>query len=150
MARRDLNFRDFYSLVEDVQRLHDRGYHQAGQWDLAQVCGHLTIAFEQSLDGFTFKGPWVVRKLVAPFIRRDLFRKRKIKAGLKAPDGFVVDPGTDEEQAVNQFLQMIDRIKGHRGGFHLHPFFEKLNDDQWLQFHLIHAAHHLSFLVPKQ
>lgn len=148
--RRDLNYRDFHSLAEDVRRLLDSGYRQTGRWDLAQVCGHLTIAFKQSLDGFTFKGPWVVRKLIAPFIRGGLFRSRKIKPGIKAMDGFVVAPGTDEEQAVNQFLQMIDRVKDHHGGFHLHPFFGKLTVDQWHQFHLIHAAHHLSFLVPKK
>lgn len=150
MDRRDLDFSDFDRLVADVKHLHEGGYHQAGRWDLAQVCGHLTISMKQSLDGFTFKAPWLVRKLIIPFIRRGLFRSRKIKPGIKAPGGFVVDPGTDETQAVDRFLQMIDRVKGHRGDFQIHPVFEKMSHEQWHQFHLIHAAHHLSFLVPKQ
>ena len=31
---------------------------------------------------------------------------------------------------------------------HPSPFFGRLTPDQWRQLHLIHTAHHLSFLVP--
>lgn len=150
MNRRDLDFRDFDSLAADVQCLHDGGYDQAGGWNLAQACSHLTISMERSLDGFPNKAPWVLRKILAPMIKGKMFRTRKINAGYKAPEGFTVDAETDEKLAVDRFLQVADRVKNRRGGFHNHPVFDQLTDDQWHQFHLIHGSLHLSFLIPKK
>lgn len=149
MERRELDYRDFYALASDVKRLHEGGYDKAGEWDLSQTCQHLTTAMKQSLEGFTFKGPWFVRKIIVPlFMKGSFFKSRKIRAGLPAPDSFVFDP-VDEDKAVGSFLDTLERVKQNREWRHLHPVFERLTDDQWCQFHLIHAAHHLSFLIPR-
>ena len=40
-TRRELAFRNLGDAVDDARTLHRSGYLQAGQWDLAQICGHL-------------------------------------------------------------------------------------------------------------
>ncbi len=149
MDRRELDYKDFDQLIADAKRLHEHGYDKAGRWDLSQTCEHLSFAMNQSLDGYTFKGPWFLRKVLVPlFVKRSFYKSRKIQAGLPAPDGSVFDP-IDESQAVQAFLNTTQRVKQTQQWPHLHPIFEKLTNDQWRQFHLIHAAHHFSFLIPK-
>ena len=67
MNRRQVDFRDFETVKTDVQHLHEAGYDKVGEWDLAQICRHLTITMDRSLNGFPFKGPWLVRKLIIPY-----------------------------------------------------------------------------------
>jgi len=147
MNRRELDFRDFDALLADIQRLHEQGYEKAGQWNLGQICKHLSITMEMSLEGFPFKGPWLFRKVIGPFVKPRFFRSRKIKPGLPAPPTMVAEPDSDEGQAIEQLKQITTRVREHRGEFQPHPFFEYLSPEQWLQLHLIHAAHHLSFLI---
>ena len=133
----------------DVQHLHEAGYDKVGEWDLAQICRHLTITMDRSLNGFPFKGPWLVRKLIIPFFKKKFFQSRSIKPGLKAPPDMMMEPGQDEVEAVEQFKTMIDRVDQFRGPFQMHPFFDQLTNEEWRQFHLIHASHHFSFIAPR-
>jgi hypothetical protein len=149
MDRRDLDFKDLDALAADVQGLTDNGYERAGKWDLAQTCEHLTTAMVQSMDGFSFQGPWLVRKVIGPIFFKRLTKTRKIKAGINAPLGFVFEPGDDQVSAVDQFQQALTRVKQHQGDFQPHPIFGRLTPEQIRQFHLIHSAHHLSFLIPR-
>ena len=114
-----------------------------------KICQHLTITMDRSLNGFTFRAPWVVRKLIIPFFKKKFFRTRAIRPGLKAPADMVAKPGQDEAEAVSQFKQMVDRVDQFPGPFQTHPFFGRLTDDEWRQFHLIHISHHFSFVAPK-
>ena len=46
--------------------------------------------------------------------------------------------------------ETIRRWQGHTGPLHPSPLFGGNNKDNWLKGHLIHCAHHLSFLIPRQ
>lgn len=50
--RRELKFLDFDNVIRDVEQLQARGYSRAGNWNLAQVCGHLADWMSYPLDGF--------------------------------------------------------------------------------------------------
>ncbi len=148
MQRRELVLPNLDEVLQDVHHLHVQGCRKAGQWDLAQACAHTVIPINQSIDGFTFQVPWFLRMLGKTLFKKKMFRTRRIKAGLKAPAGFVPDPGGDEQQAVNDLEQAIQRFKHHHGVYQLHPVFGRMSPEQWHQFHTIHAMHHLSFLAP--
>lgn len=149
MECRQLDFTDFDAVVADVQRLHEQGYHQVGQWSLSQILQHLTLTLERSVNGFPAKMPWFVRKIVAPLIRGKIFAQRKLQAGLKAPVDMVFSAGADEANEVKRFNEVLDRVKEYQGEFQPHPVFEKISPEEWRQFHFIHIAHHLNFLIPK-
>lgn len=151
MNRRQIDFRDFESVKVDVQQLHEKGYEKIGDWDLTQICHHLTMTMDRSMNGFPFQAPWLVRKLIIPFIKKKIYGKRTMKTGMKAPPDMVVSPGQgeDEIKAVEQFNQMVDQIEQCHNQFATHPFFGQVTDEEWRQFHLIHSSHHLSFVTPR-
>ncbi|HZT79571.1 MAG TPA: DUF1569 domain-containing protein [Gemmataceae bacterium] len=149
MTRRALDFRDFGAVAAEVERLRRTGYDQAGNWNLAQVCDHLAAAMRGSVEGFPFPGPWFFRTLIGPFARRVFFRRRRMPAGIQIPERFRPAADVDEAAAVRAFHAALALVRDWPGEFVPHPILGRFTPAQWRQFHLIHAAHHLSFLVPR-
>jgi Protein of unknown function (DUF1569) len=148
VKQRQLAFQDYAEVLAEVDRLHRDGYQKLGQWDLAQVCDHLSYFMQGSLDGFTFRVPWLLKVLFGRMVLRRILTERRMKEGGPTPQKPLPPPGGDEAAAVERFKQVVERFQSHRGEFHDSPFFGHLTPQQWHDLHLIHAAHHLSFLIP--
>jgi|SRR5437667_6575951 len=149
MTPRELRFADCAAVRAELDRLHTGGYERTGNWDLAQVCDHLNFFVVGSLDGHQFKVPWIFKVLFGRMVLRRLLTKRKFKPGGFTPQKPLPAPGGDEAAAVARFKNTLSRFESHPGEYHDSPFFGHLTRDQWRDLHLIHAAHHLGFLVPK-
>jgi Protein of unknown function (DUF1569) len=149
VAQRHLQFTDFAQVHAEVDRLHQEGYEKLGQWDLAQVCDHLGYFVEGSLDGFTFRVPWLLKVLFGRLVLRSILKRQRMKAGVPTPQNPLPPAGGDEAAAVARFKQVIDRLQAQQGELHRSPFFGYLTPQQWRNLHLIHCAHHLGFLAPK-
>jgi hypothetical protein len=147
---RRLDFRNFDEALAEVERLHRDGYRQAGRWDLAQICDHLAYFIQGSLEGFTFRAPWLIRKLLGPFLLRRILKTRRMGEGWQTPQKPLPQPGGEETAAVERFRQLVERFRAHRGELQPSPLFGPLTSDEWRELHLIHCAHHLRFLVPKE
>ena len=63
VARRPLKFDSLDAVVRDAENLLASGYDRAGNWDLAQVCGHLAEWLRFPMDGFP-KVPLLIRQAV--------------------------------------------------------------------------------------
>jgi hypothetical protein len=151
MERRKLNFGRFESVAADINHLHTAGYTQVGSWDLSQACDHLTRYMRMSLEGFPFEFPWVMRRLVGPAILKPLVLwTHWLPAGAKAPRPLVPERSPQEPAAVEAVIEMLHRVRNHPDRFAPSPLFGELSNSQWRQVHLIHASHHLSFLVPSE
>src|SRR5262245_46095128 len=150
VQRRKLDFHDFGTPVLEIERLHRFGYRKAGNWDLRQMCEHLALVMEGTLDGFAF-APWsfVWRRIFGPIAIRYTVWTRGMKQGLQCPaPSFAPRPQGDVTEAVERCKRAFQRVAVHQGEFHAHPVLGYIKPEDWRQIHLIHAAHHLSFLVP--
>ncbi len=149
MPQRPLDFKTFAEVRSELDRLHQSGYEKLGQWDLAQVCDHLAFFIRGSLDGFTFRVPWLFKVLFGKMVLRRILTQRRMKPGVFTPQKPLPSSGGDEAAAVARLKGLLDRLEGLSGELHPSPFFGRLTPDEWRQMHLIHAGHHLSFLSPK-
>ena len=151
VQRRQLEFGSLDEVVADATRLLRDGYEQAGNWDLAQVAGHLATWMRFPLEGFPRKAPlmmWVLRNMFGRSLRRKILRERKmVERGFTLKET-VPAPSGDAAGAVAKLRQTIERFKGHIGEYHPSPLFGAMSRDEYTQLQLIHCAHHLSFLVP--
>jgi hypothetical protein len=149
MPRRPLDFQSLDQLTAELVRLRDSGYTQAGNWTLGQISDHLAIFFRGSLDGFSQRVPWLIRITVGKLILRSIFKNRGMREGVKVPQSFLPGDPRDDARSVDELLALIDRFRDHPGDYHPSPLFGHLTRQQWTELHLIHAAHHLSFLTPE-
>ncbi len=149
MPRRALRFEDLGQVAEEVKRLRRGGYVRAGKWGLAQVCEHLALALEAMMTGFPRPFPWWVRWLGGPVVRAWVFATGRFPAGLPTPAGVAPAADVDEGAAIHHLLEALERFTRFDGPLAPHPAFGRLSRRQWERLHLIHCAHHLSFLLPQ-
>lgn len=157
LAKRNLQFDSYEQLKEDVQELLERGYTSVGKWDLAQVCLHLNDFMTFPMDGFP-KSPLVIRLILS--LIRITSGRRLLDGMLKSrtmPSGKPTIPSTvyapnmaRDEDAVKTFLKTIDRWNAFTGIPIPSPVFGNMTNEEAKQLQLIHAQHHLSFLIPKR
>lgn len=154
-ARRSLQFDDLDEAVREAESLRTSGYDRAGNWDLAQTCGHLAEWMRFPIEGFP-RGPLPVRMILwfvgVAFARRKL-RKTidtgEMPAGGPTLQETVLPPGGDEAAAVEQLRQTVQRFKAHDGLLHPSPLFGNVDRETATKMQLVHCAHHLGFLVPR-
>lgn len=148
MEPRLLDFKDFPEVLAELERLHRDGYEKLGHWDLAQTCDHLTYFIQGSLDGHTYKVPWLLKVLLGRMVLRRILTQRRMKSGVPTPQKPLPAAGGDEAAAVTRLRQVIERLQEHSGPFHDSPFFGHLTPAEWRELHVIHCAHHLGYLKP--
>jgi hypothetical protein len=148
MQKRQLDFQDLGAIKADVERLR-RGYDKVGTWDLAQTCDHLAYFIEGSLDGHPYRVPWLLKVLLGRLLLRRILSQRRMRSGAPTPQKPLPAPGGDPDAAVARLERALDRLTSHAGELHASPFFGYLTPQQWRDLHLIHCAHHLSFLQPR-
>jgi hypothetical protein len=147
-TRRPLKFKTVAELDADLAQLRSGKYTKVGNWTLPQACRHLALTMEGSLTPAESDTPTAEESAM----------KQKFFAMVLGPQGMpenlpignpALIPGEDCTEAE------IDRLKAA---------FEKLSNLPHKQvkvgrcgpvpvaeikdLHLVHAAHHLSFLIP--
>jgi hypothetical protein len=152
--RRKLTFASLDEVVADAESLLAQGYDRAGNWDLAQVCGHLAEWMRFPLDGFP-KLPlimrpvaWLVRSLFGKAIKRRVMAEG-FKPGTPTIPGTTFPPGGDPAQAVARLKAAAGRFAAYEGPVRPSPLFGAMTKEEALRLQLEHCAHHLSFLIPR-
>jgi hypothetical protein len=143
--RRQLKIESFDALRAEIARLR-AGYERAGQWTLEQACYHLDHAMIAAMRPVQYQPNTPEQD-----DRRELFatvmRDHKIPEGLVAPPE-TAPPADVSETAIDSFLATVDRFERHAGPFSPHRLFGNLPPEVRKKHQLVHAAHHLSYLIP--
>jgi hypothetical protein len=154
--RRQLQFGSLDDVIRDAERLLARGYEKAGSWDLAQVCNHLADWMGFQIDGFP-KPPapiravlWVMKKTIGRKKLLQYLADKSFPAGKPTMPQTVYAAGGDAQAAAERLRQNVERLKAYTGRIVPSPLFGPMTKDEAVGMQLVHAAHHLSFLIPKQ
>jgi len=146
-GRRELAFASLEEVMPDVERLL-AGHRTVGHWTLGQICNHLGLTVRLSMEGFPRKAPWLVRRALGGLIRRLMLGRGWIPQGVKVPEVYLPKPGLDAAREADALRLTLERFASYAGPLDEHPLAGRLGREQWVRFHCVHAAHHLSFAVP--
>jgi len=149
MERRALRLNSYDELVREVESLRATGYDRAGQWSLAQICIHLALTMEMSLDGFPKLMPWPIRLLGRWFFLPRVMKHKVMSRRVKGPDYLMPPNEADDATAVARLRTAAERLKAHQGALKPSPILGDLTSEQWREVHLWHSEHHLSYLIPQ-
>ena len=146
--RRSLRFSCLNDVIADAERLvASPNPRTLGNWPLDQLLTHLAIGINGSLDGISGKAPLFIR-LVGPLIKRRVFQ-HGLSPGFRLPkklEAVAFPAGASPQQALEQLRAAVQRTDIETMTV-IHPVFDRLTHDEWLQFHLRHAELHLSFAI---
>lgn len=154
--RRKLRFSSLDDIIQDAEHLHAVGYEKTGNWDLAQICNHCACWVKYPMDGFP-KPPlfmkfvfFIIKRTVLPKVQRQMKEERTFPPGMNTAPFTVFPAGQDEPAAVANLKGELERMKAFTGPMQVSPLLGLQSKEQWVDSHLVHCGHHLSFLVPKQ
>jgi len=147
--RRHLDFQTWPDLLADIDHLRQAHYDRAGNWDLSQILDHVGEGLRTALHGIDHQAAWIIRRFIGPLILKRILSQRRMKTGIKVPQWWLPGPSHDESAAVDQFRAQVSAFQGMTSTPFPHPFFGPLTKQQWNDLVLVHAAHHLSFLIPR-
>ena len=147
---RELHFDNLDAAVNDARVLHDGGYDALGNWTLGQICRHLRLVQDPSVNGypkwmsmFAFVRPamrwWLLPKLLSGDSPR----------GIRTTSTFVPPADLNDAEELEAFTASVSRLQRHDGPFAPHPAFGRQPRERILEIHTAHAAHHLRFLLPR-
>lgn len=148
-ASRTLDFHTGGEVIAEIERLRSGGYTKTKNWNLTQICEHLTATMRGGMEGFGFRVPWILRATIIKFIFSRMLRKRKMMSGptldrLKPKS----DEGADDDAIIDDCIDTIRKAQTFDGSLEDYPFVDNLEVEDWRQFMWMHAAHHLGFLIP--
>jgi len=78
---RKLDFHTSDELIAEIERLRSQGYHKTKNWNLTQICEHLTYTMSGGMEGFGFRVPWILRATVIKWVFSRILRTRKMTGG---------------------------------------------------------------------
>jgi hypothetical protein len=144
--QRNLHFDSIDDLIAEVKHLRHNNYSRAGAWSLAQICRHLTVALQALMRPGPHLPNTPEQDAKRPLLE-SIFVNGKIPKGIEAPSHAVpADSSGDAE--IDAFFQTLETFKNFPGPFAPHYRFGNLSNEQMQKLQLIHAAHHLSHLIP--
>ncbi|MEZ6090603.1 MAG: DUF1569 domain-containing protein [Pirellulaceae bacterium] len=153
--RRELKFSDFDEIVTDIHRLQENGYTSVGKWNLGQACSHLNDWMRYPMDGFPKpQFPfsfllWGFRNTIGPSQLRKYIAAGAMPAGAPTDPRTVPPPDTSNDaEQVEKLCQTIERFKAFEGPLHTSLAFGPMDLQTGRQLQMMHAALHLSFLIP--
>ncbi|MFM7074501.1 MAG: DUF1569 domain-containing protein [Planctomycetaceae bacterium] len=151
IPRRRLDFRSWDALLADAEHLARDGYERAGRWSLAQALDHVGAGLRVALAGSTNRLPWPMRMSARSFALPVMRAWRWIPAGIPAPTWWQpqVPADADDATALARFRTEVAAFRAHEGPYQPHPAFDRLTREDYEDLMLIHASHHLGFLVPR-
>jgi hypothetical protein len=145
VKRRRVTYHTFDEMLVDIERLKRDGYQRVGNWDLPYICCHLADSIERSMDGYTV--PPRPMRIAAPIVLLIVLWMGRMPAGVKVDARALPSGSHDLNEQFDRLCYTIVQYQAHRGELHPHPFFGRIARAKFDRLHLIHAAHHLSFLV---
>nr|WP_201723922.1 DUF1569 domain-containing protein [Rhodopirellula sp. SM50] len=144
---RDLKFETLGKAVDDARQLLATGYVRQGNWSLGQICRHLVLVQDSSVDGYPV---WMsLFAPLRPLVRRILLPKvlsGDSPRGIRTAPMFVPPDDLEDATEVEAFAASVGRLLHHSGGFAPHPGFGRLPREKILEIHTAHAANHLRHL----
>ena len=147
---RELHFDDLNAAIDEARSLLRSGYNRGGNWSLGQICRHLVLVQDPSVDGYP---KWMsLFAFLRPVMRRILLPKvlsGDSPRGIRTASMFVPPAELDDAGEVEAFAASVARFYAHVGDYAPHPAFGRLPRQRIEQIHTAHAAHHLRFLRPR-
>ena len=148
MLRRKLLLEDLEAVIAECEGLLGSGYTQNGKWSLGQICHHIRLTIDASVNGFPI---WMilVGYPLRPFLRRWLLPRLlrgDSPSGIRTARRYEPPLDLDDAREVEALRQSISRFHESTQTPRAHPGFGTMPKGAFERFHAAHASHHLSFL----
>ena len=148
-VKRALDFHNDEEVIAEIERLRTDGYTKHKNWNLSQICQHLTITMTGGMEGFGFRMPWILRATVMKWLFQNALKKRRLPSGPTVKPLLPTTAGdNDDDTVIDECIATLKKAAAFAGPIKDYPLLNDVDVEDWKQFMWLHAAHHLGFLQP--
>jgi len=146
--RRELKLNSFRDLEKELEKIEKAvGPKTTGIWSVYQILQHLTDMLHGSMHGFPKHQPKIVRMTVGKYMYKKIIKSGVMRQGYPNASAPAKREDAPIQPAIQRLRSMITEFENYNGHTMMHPFFDRLNKDEWTKLHLIHFSLHLSFIT---
>jgi hypothetical protein len=149
MERRDLTFKNYDEIINEINNLKKNGYQEAAKWNLEQICKHVSYFMKASLDGSDEKVPWIIKVTIGKLLKKSLLSPKKSKPNSMTDPNSVFQRSENDKEEIKIALELLNRLKSKKENLKSSPLLGDLTNEEWDFIHIKHWSNHLSCLVPK-
>ncbi len=151
VVRRPLEFDCLPDSVAEVHRLNELGYAKAGNWDLAQMCQHLSKSMRIAIEGAPFRLPFFLQPVARWMLYDTVMKGQRTRLPLITAPQFRPDASPDAKSEIAEYETLVNTVMADDVVLLPdHPLFGTVTPEYWHKFFTWHAAHHLSYLIPNE
>ena len=151
VERRPLTFDCLQDSVSEIHRLNESGYAKAGNWDLAQMCQHLSKSMRIAIEGAPFRLPFFLQPVARWMLYDTVMQGRRTRLPLITAPQFRPDASPNAEAEIAEYETLVNAVTADDAVLLPdHPLFGTVTPEYWHKFFAWHAAHHLSYLIPHE
>lgn len=158
MANRqsDLKFGSLEEVETYIRKQERNGYVSNGNWNLGQICEHLSDWMLYPIHGFPRSNILIaamlfcLRTTAGKRMFHTVSKTQRMKPGQPTLPATVHRKDVAESQSVERLASAIRELGNFQGKLKPSPLFGKLTHEEYVSLHLAHCAHHLSFLEPRE
>ena len=149
--RRELKFRTFEDVRNELSRLGPGPVETTGLWSYHQILTHCAMGFENSMKGLKREMSWWKKHVSGPLLFQGMVIKGSIPVGIKGnpQTTFSERIEGDVKTALARLLQVMADFEKFDGNLSIHPRVGKLSKKNWIRFHALHLANHLGYTKQK-
>ena len=146
--RRELKLNSFRDLEKEIEKIEKAvGLKTTGVWSVYQILQHLTDMLHGSMHGFPKHQPKIVRMTVGKYMYKKIIKSGMMRQGYPNASAPAKREDAPIQPAIQRLRSMITEFENFNGHMAMHPFFDRLNKEEWTNLHLIHFSLHLSFIT---
>ncbi len=146
--RRELKLNSFRDLEKEIEKIEKAsGPKTTGVWSVYQILQHLTDMLHGSMHGFPKHQPKIVRMTVGKYMYKKIIKSGVMRQGYPNASAPAKREDAPIAPAIQRLRAMITEFESFNGHMAMHPFFDRLNKEEWTKLHLIHFSLHLSFIT---
>jgi hypothetical protein len=147
--RRELKLNSFKDLEDELDKIEKATELRktVGVWSVYQILQHMTDMLHNSMHGFPKLQFKLFRITLGKFIYNKIINSGEMRQGYPNASAPAKREDAPIQPAIQRLKSMITEFENFNGHMAMHPFFDKLNKDEWTKLHLIHFSLHLSFIT---
>ena len=148
-APRALQLQTEQQAIDEIARLR-RGCRQTGNWTLAQVCWHVCLPIDKHLhppEPMDLAPTPEQATIKARFVDHIIANGQPPPFAKDAPPGFI-PPATANDADIDRYVAALQRMQAYPHPKVMMGPVGPVTTAEFRTCNLVHAAHHLAFLVP--
>jgi len=130
-------------IIERINKLNSQSPALWGKMNVAQMLAHLQMPLGVALGTHKLKRT-LIGRIFGPIVKPMLYNAKPTKKNLPTDKTFIMTGSEREfEMEKSKLINMIDNFSESNMVNEPHPFFGKLNKEQWSKGMWKHIDHHL-------